>query len=471
MSDRDDTFELYDLRVEVVATDRPMVCGHRAGDWLELRGENLTLPAGQPFSIYALAALLPILPAKQRLTHPHDWMTTDTDIACPDPNCGARFRITRIGTRTFRHSDVTAVPLPPRLMTWRCPASQLAPGYTVSRLLKGGWQLAGGHGPVDAAAALDDMDRFVDAGITTFDCADIYTGVEALIGEWLKRRRARGAAVPVQVHTKYVPDLDRLPTHSRADVVRGVDRSLARLGVDRLDLVQLHWWDYDVPGYVDAAAWLDELRRAGKIRHIGLTNFDQQRLEEIVAAGIPVVSHQVQYSVLDRRPANGDRRTMRAQRHRPSLLRRAGRRVSFRSLPGRRRSRPAAREPIAREVPADHRRVRRMGPLPGDAGGARRWLRRATASGSARWRSAGCSINPACRASSWARATRDISTRPMQACHARARRRRPREHCARPIRVERSQRRYLRPRARKGGPHASIMRYTLGREPGVDVHG
>jgi aryl-alcohol dehydrogenase-like predicted oxidoreductase len=108
----------------------------------------------------------------------------------------------------------------------------------------------------------------------------------------------------VQIHTKYVPDLDRLPTHSRADVLRGVDRSLARLGVERLDLVQLHWWDYDVPGYVDAAVWLDDLRRAGKIRHIGLTNFDRQHLDEILAAGVAVVSHQVQYSVLDRRPAN-----------------------------------------------------------------------------------------------------------------------------------------------------------------------
>ena len=113
MSDRDDTFHLYDLRVEVVATDRPMVCGHRAGDWLELRGENLTLPAGQSFSIYALAALLPILPAKQRLTHPHDWMTTDTDIASLDPACGARFRITRLGKRTLRHADYSAVPLKP----------------------------------------------------------------------------------------------------------------------------------------------------------------------------------------------------------------------------------------------------------------------------------------------------------------------------------------------------------------------
>jgi uncharacterized repeat protein (TIGR04076 family) len=110
MTDRDDTFELYDLRVEIIATDRPMVCSHRAGDAFEVHGENLLFPAGLAFSMYALAALLPLLPAKQRRTHANDWMTTDADIACPDPNCGARFRITRIGTRTFRHQDVTVVP-------------------------------------------------------------------------------------------------------------------------------------------------------------------------------------------------------------------------------------------------------------------------------------------------------------------------------------------------------------------------
>ncbi len=112
MPARDDTFELYDLRVEVVATDRPMVCSHRAGDTFEVHGENLVLPAGGAFSLYALAALLPLLPAKQRPTHPHDWMTTDAEVACPDPHCGARFRITRGARRTFRHADVTAVPLP-----------------------------------------------------------------------------------------------------------------------------------------------------------------------------------------------------------------------------------------------------------------------------------------------------------------------------------------------------------------------
>jgi uncharacterized repeat protein (TIGR04076 family) len=114
MSVPDDTFTLYDLRVEVVATERPMVCSHRAGDWLELSGESLRLPDGQAFPLYALAALLPILPAKQRMTHPADWITTDTDVACPDPNCGALFRIRRTGLRTFRHGEVTVVPMPAR---------------------------------------------------------------------------------------------------------------------------------------------------------------------------------------------------------------------------------------------------------------------------------------------------------------------------------------------------------------------
>ena len=106
-----DEFTLYDLRVEVVAGDRPMVCNHEVGDYFELSGENLSIPPGQTFPIYSLAALIPLLPAKQRETAPADWMTTDMEVACPDPLGGARFRITRTGTTTFRHSDVTRVPL------------------------------------------------------------------------------------------------------------------------------------------------------------------------------------------------------------------------------------------------------------------------------------------------------------------------------------------------------------------------
>lgn len=185
---------------------------------------------------------------------------------------------------------------------------ELAPGYWVSRVIKGGWQLAGGHGAVDRARALDDMRRFVDAGVTTFDCADIYTGVEDLIGEFVGRLRAeRGPSVAqsVQVHTKYVPDLATLTTLTRADVERAIDRSLTRLRVERLDLVQFHWWNYEVPRYVEVARWLDALRTAGKIQVLGVTNFDVVRLGEIVDAGVSVAAHQVQYSVVDRRPEHG----------------------------------------------------------------------------------------------------------------------------------------------------------------------
>ncbi len=106
-----DEFSLYDLRVGVIKGKREFVCNHKVGDYFELSGENLSIPAGQTFTIYALAALLLLLPAKQRETHKNDWMTTDTDIACPDPNCGALFRIKRIRKRVFKHSEVTAVPL------------------------------------------------------------------------------------------------------------------------------------------------------------------------------------------------------------------------------------------------------------------------------------------------------------------------------------------------------------------------
>jgi uncharacterized repeat protein (TIGR04076 family) len=111
----DDSFELYDLRVEVVAPNGATIhCGAKAGDFFEVRGEMIHLPPGQGFSLYSLAALLPLLPAKQRATHPNDWMSTDAEVACPDPHCPTRFRITRTEKRIFRHSEVTAVQLPNR---------------------------------------------------------------------------------------------------------------------------------------------------------------------------------------------------------------------------------------------------------------------------------------------------------------------------------------------------------------------
>jgi uncharacterized repeat protein (TIGR04076 family) len=109
----DDSFTLYDLKVEVVApAGAAIYCGARPGDHFELRGEMLFLPPGQGFSIYSLAALIPLLPAKQRASDPNDWMSTDAEVACPDPNCPTRFRITRTGERRFSHAGTTAVPLP-----------------------------------------------------------------------------------------------------------------------------------------------------------------------------------------------------------------------------------------------------------------------------------------------------------------------------------------------------------------------
>ena len=109
---QDDEFTLYDLEIEVVGEADQMVCDHRPGDRFTLRGESLSFPPGQTFPLYPLAALLPLLPAKQRDTAPADWMTTDTEVACPDPHCGARFRIRRTGRSRFRHGDVTRVPMP-----------------------------------------------------------------------------------------------------------------------------------------------------------------------------------------------------------------------------------------------------------------------------------------------------------------------------------------------------------------------
>jgi uncharacterized repeat protein (TIGR04076 family) len=109
---QDDSFELYDLRVEVIAPPGGAIhCGARPGDHFELRGEMLHLPPGQGFSIYSLSSVLPLLAAKQRPTHAHDWMSTDAEIACPDPNCSTRLRITRTGLRRFSHAQTTAVPL------------------------------------------------------------------------------------------------------------------------------------------------------------------------------------------------------------------------------------------------------------------------------------------------------------------------------------------------------------------------
>jgi aryl-alcohol dehydrogenase-like predicted oxidoreductase len=180
---------------------------------------------------------------------------------------------------------------------------EIAPGFSISRIIKGGWQLSQGHSEGSKDHAVDDMFAFAEQGITTFDCADIYTGVEELIGKFLaERKRKTGTISDVQVLTKFVPDLDILPRITKAYVEKVIDRSLKRLGVDQLDMVQFSWWSYSIPMWMETAHWLKELQQAGKIKLISGTNFNTQATRAMVESGVPITTLQVQYSLLDNRP-------------------------------------------------------------------------------------------------------------------------------------------------------------------------
>ncbi|MCC6454229.1 MAG: TIGR04076 family protein [Caldilineaceae bacterium] len=105
-----DQFELYDLEVVVEAIEGHCTCAMQVGDKVYLRGGKVSLPDRADFCVYALQAAIPLLPAKQRRSHPADWMETDTRVTCPDPACRLIMRIDRVSTRTVRHDDVSPIP-------------------------------------------------------------------------------------------------------------------------------------------------------------------------------------------------------------------------------------------------------------------------------------------------------------------------------------------------------------------------
>jgi len=182
---------------------------------------------------------------------------------------------------------------------------RLTPDLEICGILNGMWQVSGAHGRIDRDRAVDEMFRYHDAGFTTWDLADHYGPAEDLIGEFRRRFAARhceGRLGEFQAFTKWVPYPGPM---TRPVVEQAVGISLSRMGVDRLDLLQFHWWDYADPRYLDALKHLADLREAGKIRHLALTNFDTEHLHRIIANGIRIVSNQVQYSLVDRRPAVG----------------------------------------------------------------------------------------------------------------------------------------------------------------------
>ncbi len=180
------------------------------------------------------------------------------------------------------------------------PHIALADGFEISRIIKGGWHLAGGHGPIDPLPRNATW-RPLSKLVSPPSIAPTFTPASSnLIGDF--RRNYPEHAKRVQVFTKFVPDLGDLPTVDRLYVENVIDRSLMRLGLEQLDAVHFHWWDYSVPRYVEIALELQRLQRAGKIGRVAVTNFDVARLSEIVAAGVRVATQQVQYSLLDARP-------------------------------------------------------------------------------------------------------------------------------------------------------------------------
>ena len=184
--------------------------------------------------------------------------------------------------------------------------------YTCPKIIVGGWQLSSGHHEgFEEDPALINMNNHVEAGLNTFDMGDIYTGVEEMVGKFIRKYKYHSgdsqAKGNVQIHSKFVPDLNLLGDDTKLNqefVRRIVQRSCNRLQVDSLDLCQFHWWDLSIPRYVEVAKYLAALQgeEGGILRNIGLTNFDAKATEEMLSAGIPIVSTQVQYSVLDQRP-------------------------------------------------------------------------------------------------------------------------------------------------------------------------
>ena len=172
----------------------------------------------------------------------------------------------------------------------------LADDLEISRILNGMWQVAGGHGQIDHESAVKDMELYQKRGYTTWDLADIYGPAELLIGNF---RKKIDNEEKFQALTKFVPNPGPM---NKNIVTHYIDQSLKKMDTDCIDLLQFHWWDYNDANYIDILHHLSKLQNEHKIKHLGLTNFDTERVRIIIDNGFKIVSNQVQYSILDQRP-------------------------------------------------------------------------------------------------------------------------------------------------------------------------
>ncbi|QSJ15249.1 aldo/keto reductase [Nostoc sp. UHCC 0702] len=179
---------------------------------------------------------------------------------------------------------------------------QFTSDLNICRILNGMWQVSGGHGRINSQAAIQSMFEYLDAGFTTWDLADHYGPAEDFIGEFHRQviaNRGKEALANLQAFTKWVPRPGKM---TKKLVEENIDISLKRMDVESLDLMQFHWWEYQDKNYLDALKYMAELQTEGKIKHLALTNFDTEHLKIITEAGIKIVSNQVQFSLVDRRP-------------------------------------------------------------------------------------------------------------------------------------------------------------------------
>jgi uncharacterized repeat protein (TIGR04076 family) len=103
-----ETMELFDLRVTVERIEGRPTCGLEVGDYFEVtESSRVRIPEGRHFCLYALQAVIPLLPAKQRQLPESDWLERDSLVACPDPDERVIMRIERIARRTLVTNELT----------------------------------------------------------------------------------------------------------------------------------------------------------------------------------------------------------------------------------------------------------------------------------------------------------------------------------------------------------------------------
>lgn len=170
----------------------------------------------------------------------------------------------------------------------------------ISRIVCGLWQVADiekGGKTIDPDTGADALQAYARDGFDTFDMADHYGSAELITGKLLARYESHSRPV---AFTKWCPE----PGPMTADVVRrGVEERLNRLSVDKVDLLQFHWWSFEHPGWLDALHEMQRLREEGLINALGLTNFDAGHLALALADGIEIATNQVSFSLVDRRAA------------------------------------------------------------------------------------------------------------------------------------------------------------------------